>query len=220
MAATGIYTLESFSEECLRIIDETRPTQDTKLEKREIAKAARTIAAVLIRGRWYEARNTGENKNLGGLFLAVFNQIEIKEDPDTEEEYIDLPAIPEDFPDESGLQNIQPDTGNASKDEPMIPIPQNADIVLNQLPTGALEHRFGFTQRHLRAYFTTKNGRTLDEENIDEVQVRMITVGPEDVADDKPFPLPGDLWPELFKQTLALFGISQQEEPDLVNDNV
>jgi len=220
MAGQTIYTLDALSEQVIRIFTAARPTADVHLDRREVSNAMRTMAAGLIRGRWFEMKNTGEVNHLGHIYMATFNGIEVKEDQETEEYYIDLPAIPEDLPDNTGIQNIQPETGKAIKDIPMIPLPLNADIIIGQLPVGALEQRFGFDWRRDKVYFTEQNERTVEEEGIDTVQVRMITVGPEDVDNFSPFPIPADLIPMLLSQTLAIFGLEvAPERIDLVNDN-
>jgi hypothetical protein len=220
MAGQNIYSLDALSEQVIRIFTASRPTADVHLERREVSKAMRGVAAGLIRNRWFEMKNTKEVQHLGHIYMATFDGVEVKENDDTGEFYIDLPAIPEDLPDDTGIQNIQPETGKAIKDIPMIPLPLNADIILRQLPAGALEQRFGFDWRRDKVYFTEQNERTVEEEGIDTVQVRMITVGPEDVADEAPFPIPADLITMLLSQTLVIFGVSvDPERIDLVNDN-
>ncbi len=220
MAGQSIYTLDALSEQVIRIFTAARPTVEVKLERREVSKAMRSIAAGLIRGRWFEMKNTKEVQHLGHIYMATFNGVEVKEDDDTGEFYIDLPAIPEDLPDDTGIQNIQPETGKANKDIPMIPIPLNADIILNQLPVSALEQRFGFDWRRTKVYFTEQNERTVEDEGIDTVQVRMITVGPEDVDDFSPFPIPSDLIKMLLTETLITFGVEvDPDRVDLINDN-
>jgi len=219
MAVSSVYTLKSLSEQVIRIFNESRPTVEEKLDRREVSKVLRTLAAEKIGLRWYKVRQTGEVKYLGGLFMATFKGVEVSEDVETGENYIDLQAMPEDLPDDTGLQGIRPETGKTDKDEWMIPIPPNADMIINQLPAGALQHRFGFRQMQFKVFFTEVRSRTLLDEKINTVEIRMITVGPEDVADDAPFPFPNDMIVQLLKEVLAIFGVEQQQVADLVNDN-
>jgi hypothetical protein len=220
MAGTTLYTLNSLSEQVLRIIQNHRPTQENKLDKREIARYMRGVAAELLRGRWFEMKNAGETNALGHIYMAEFDDVEVKVDTKGVN-YIDLPAIPESLPDETGIQNIQPATGKPEKDIPMVPIPMNARIVIQNLPVEGLQNRFGFEWRRNIVRFTEQQGeRTLLKENIKKVRVDMITVGPEDVENDAPFPLPSDQFPTLLTKTLAIFGISVDEKAlDLLNDN-
>lgn len=220
MAGQTLYTLDALAEQVIRLMKGGRPTSDIHIDRREISRQMRAIASELIRGRWFEMKNTGEINELGHIYLATFNGVEVKEDEDTDEFYIDLPAIPENLPDGTGIQNIQPETKTPEKNVPMIPIPMNANIILSQLPVGALENHFGFMWRRTRAYFTEQNGRTVGQEKIEKVMVQMITVGPEDVDDYSPFPIPSDLIPMLLTRTLTIFGIEvAPDNIDLINDN-
>lgn len=220
MAGQTLYSLAALSEQVIRILTAARPTSDVHIERREVSRQMRSIAAGLIRGRWFEMKNVGEVKSLGHIYLATFKGVVVKQDDDTEEYYIDLPAIPEDLPDDTGLQNIQPETDTPEKNKPMIPIPMNANIILSQLPVGALEKQFGFMWRRDKVYFTEQVDRTLKDEGIDKVTVQMITVGPEDVDDKSPFPLPSDLFNTLLIGTLSIFGLEiTPENLDLINDN-
>lgn len=220
MAGRTLYTLNALAEQVIRIIQNHRPTQENKVDKREVARYMRGIAAELIRGRWFEMKNAGEVNQLGHIYMAEFDDVDVQED-DKGVCYIDLPAIPESLPDETGIQNIQPATGKPEKDIPMVPIPMNARIVINNLPVSGLQNRWGFEWRRNIVRFTEQEGeRTLLKEGIKKVRVDMITVGPEDVEDDAPFPIPSDQFPGLVTKTLAIFGISVDEKAlDLLNDN-
>lgn len=217
------YTLNGLAEEVIRLFTSYRPTEELKLEKREVIANIRTIASELTRKRWYEVRQTGESKGWSQLYMGRFDGIAVEVDELTKENFIWLPVFEEDTPQGDGIQSIVPNTKNKDKNIQMIPIPPNAEVVLSQLPVGALEQRWGFMPKRNKVTFTRLRGRTLLEERITTVNVVMI-VALADTVDDlsAPIAIPQDLVPELLRQTLAIFGVEKQlnkEGADLVNDN-
>jgi hypothetical protein len=214
------YTLNGLAEQVIRLFEASRPTVETKLEKREVVKQVRSIASELTRKRWYEMRSTGEVKHLGQLYMGRFDGVVVEKDETTKENYCYLPAQEEDLPDGTGIQSVVPNTNNAEKNTQMIPIPPNAEIVLSALPAGALEQRWGFMPKRDKLVFTKLNGKTLLEEQIKTVNIVQI-VSLADTVDDPsaPIPIPHDLIPELLKRTLAIFEVNKKFEEDVINDN-
>lgn len=213
------YSLNSLAEQVIRILNAERPTQEVKLEKREVVKQVRSIASDLTRKRWYEMRSTGETTHLGELYLGEFNGVEVERDELTKENFCWLPAQQEDLPDGTGVQSVKPNTNTAEKNTEIIPIPPNAEIIISQLPVGALEQRWGYKLKRDKLVFTRQRGRTLLEENIKSVNiVQVVTLA--DTIDDPsaPIPIPQDIIPELLRRTLAIFGVSKEMEEDVIND--
>ena len=101
----------------------------------------------------------------------------------------------------------------------MIPIPPNAHTIFDSLPAGALQQRWAFRPERWRVVFTRKNNKTLLQERIKKVHIQLITVGPEDVAETDPLPITTDLIPALLTATLEFFGVQEEAEADLTNDN-
>lgn len=214
------YTLNGLAEQVIRLFNAMRPTAEVKLEKREVVRQVRSIASELTRNRWYEMRSTGEVKHLGQLYMGQFDGVEVLKDDITKDNYCWLPAQEEDLPDGTGIQSIVPNTNNAEKNTQMIPIPPNAEIILSQLPAGALEQRWGFMPKRDKVVFSKLRGKTLLEERIETVNIVQV-VALADTIDDPSasIPIPQDLIPELLKQTLAIFGVGEKIPEDVVNDN-
>ena len=214
------YTLNGLAEQVIRLFNNMRPTSEEKLEKREVVKQVRVIASELTRARWYEMRSTAEVHHLGQLYQGVFDAIPVLKDDNTGENYIFLPVTEEDMPNGDGIQSIVPNTKDAAKNKQMIPIPPNAEIILSQLPAGALEQRWGYMPKRDKVTFTELNEQTLLQERITSVNLVMI-VALADTIDDPSanIAIPQDLIPELLKRTLQVFGIKEQFKEDLVNDN-
>ena len=214
------YTLNGLAEQVIRLFNAERPTAEVKLEKREVIKQVRSIASELTRKRWYEMRSTGEVKHLGQLYMGEFNGVEVEKDDVTKENFCWLPAQEEDLPDGTGIQSVVPNTNSAEKNTQMIPIPPNAEIILSELPVGALEQRWGFKPKRDKLVFTRLRGKTMLEEKITTVNIVQV-VALADTIDDpsSPIPIPHDLIPELLKQTLAIFGLAKEFKEDVTADN-
>lgn len=222
-APRTLYTLNGLSEQVIRLFNNYRPTAEVKLEKREVANQVRSIASALTRNRWYEMRSTNEVRHLGQLYMGDFKNIPVEKDDITKENYIWLPVQEEDMPNGDGIQSIVPNTNNKEKNRAMIPIPPNVEIIIDQLPVGALEQRWSFMPKRNKVVFSKSKGKTLLEERITSVNIVMIVALADTVEDPSaPIAIPMDLIPELLKQTLAIFGVEREispKEADLVNDN-
>ncbi|MDX1629674.1 MAG: hypothetical protein R3345_13300, partial [Fulvivirga sp.] len=214
------YTLNSLAEQVIRLLNSNRHTAEIKLDKREVVKQVRSIASELTRKRWYEVRSQTDVKHLGQLYLAEFTGVSVEKDTSTGKNFCWLPAHEEDLPDGTGIQSVIPEHKNKEKNDPVIPIPPNASVIISTLRAGALEQRWGYEPKRDRLVFTKRKGKTMLEEGIKTVTVNMVVALADTIDDpDQPIPFPSDLLPELLRRTLSIFGLEKKFEEDLVNDN-
>ena len=213
-------TARQLAEQVLGLLNAHRLTRDIHVDEREVISRIRDAGSTLIRNRWYTMKNDGEITYMPFTYIATMEGVEVKEDNDGNN-YSDLPVQVDDLPDESGIQSIEPEGKDVEVErEPMIPIPTMARQILKRLPAGVLEHRFGYEPRGNKVYYTERLGKTLLDENIDTVTMHVVTTGPEAVADDAPFPVSPHSRNELILNVLQMFGLSQQQAEDVVNDNM
>lgn len=208
------------ADQIIRILERYRPSRETQLQKKEVGFAVRDIASELIQATWKEYKKMKEATQLSHIYMGEMD-LTVQENPTTKVNYVDLPVVPEDLPDGTGIREVWPATGKPILDrEPIIPLPPNARSVLMLLPAGALELRFGYIPRGLTLEFTKKKDKTLKEWNISKVRAVIITTSIENAGDDDPFPISPHLRPQLIIRALQIFGMGYREAVDAVNDNL
>jgi len=212
-------TVRQMAEQVRSLLQAGRPTRDLHFDEREIMGRVRDTASSLMNARWYQGRNDGESKAVYSGWVMKFEGVTIQEDSNGNN-YAELPAEPDDLPDDTAIQGIWPEGDNIKEDlEVFIPIPHNARAVLYRLPAYALEQRFGYYPEAEKVVFTKRRGQTLIDEKINTVSMEIVTTNPKEVSDDDVLPISPHLRNQLLLSVLQTFGVSAAMGTDLVNDN-
>ena len=208
------YTVLQLADQIIRLMERGSVKVTKPFDRREIARVIRDVTSELLRGSYSEHLIAGTNQ-IYQQYVAIFEEIEVKNRSE-KIYYAELPADPEDLPDNEGIMNVWPNTGKYEKDSvAMIPLPLNANVILGGLPAGTLQQQFGFLPFRDRIEFTTikvgEKERTVADEGIKKVNIQMVTTGPANTADDEPFPMSPHLRPMLILRVFAMFGAPEQE---------
>ncbi len=215
------YSVLQLADQVIRLIERGSVKVTKSFDRREIAKAIRDITSELLRGS-YRDRYIAGTKQMYQQYVVTFTDVDVAYDEIKKVYYATLPADPEDLPDNEGIMNVWPQTGERDKDIAMIPLPLNANVVLGRLPAGTLQQQFGFIPYRDRVDFTTiidgEEEITVDDEKIKKVMIQMVTTDPRDTADDEPFPISPHLRPMLLMRTLAMFGLPEKEAQRVIDE--
>ena len=217
-------TIRILAERIMRLIKGGNISRDNQWDERDVQYLVRDVTSELIKGTWFEERNEG-GKGIDSRFVVTFNEVEVKENSITQENYIEMPINSYlRLSDDSGVRSIRPDYSASetkkTKDferKAFIPIPNRFKDIYNQLPAGALEQQVGFEVRKDRVYFTKLGEETIKEAGINMVSIDVATVDPAAVDIDDALPLPNEYVPRLIGRVFELLGINVT--PDVISDN-
>jgi len=211
----GYTTLNIMAERVLRILEAGGVGRDQTWDKREIAADLRDNSLFVMKGEWFESRKRGDNI-IPAHYVGSFENIPIKKNGD--QEYIDLPAPRVDLPDEGGVQRVRPYCEDGIG-KAMIPIPMDFMDVIGKLPTAYLEDNRAYYATRDKIIFYKKDGCTLEEEEINSVNVDLVTISPTDVGLNDPFPAPPELIKQIIANTLQVYGMVQKPQDILLDEN-
>lgn len=214
-------SLKQMAQRILRLLNAGDLVRDKKFEEREIILELRDAAHYIMKGKWFQDQGMKE-LGIPSHYITTFRGVEVQVD-DQGNNYIDLPAEYIQLPMDMGIRSVWPDIGNKELDKtPMIPIPnQGMSLIYNSLPAGVLEMEWAFYVEQQKVYFETRMGKTLltNTPKINKVKVQQVIISPEQVGLNDHFPAPPDVRLEIMKMVLQQYGMGEQVEKDLLNDN-
>ena len=116
------YSVLQIADEVLRIIERGNLKLNKPYDRREVARLARDVTSELLHGSYIQKKQSGVNE-IYSQYVVIFEDIEVKKDS-RGVCYSELPADPDDLPDNTGIMNIWPvATGKAAHNRPIIPLP-------------------------------------------------------------------------------------------------
>lgn len=212
-------TLRMMVSQVRRMLERGDVPRDTSFDEREIAKVIRDNAHYQLKGEWFELKKAGYNV-VDSHYVAQFDNVAVKEDPDTYLCYSDLPAEYVALPEGLGIQRVAPMPSYRNQNpDAFIPIPPNFEDIWGNLPAGMMEHQFGFKPARGKIIYTRKGQHSPLGDGIKKVSVSLVIISPEDISMDAHFPAPPEIRNTIIQQTLEMFGIRMTESRDNLNNN-
>lgn len=219
-------TIRVLSERILRILNGGNFINDSKFNEQDIHYLVRDTVAKINKGEWYSERNEG-GKRIDDRYVITFDGQEVKVDPLTAENYIDLPVKSYmRLPDGAGIHSVRPDKSGTNTKRTknleyraFIPIPSRYEDIFFQLPAGSLENMYGWQLRKDKIYFTKKDDQTLLEYDISKVSVDVVSVDPAAVSLDDGLPLSAEAAQVVIAEVVQILKGGAPQVVDVINDN-
>lgn len=208
-------TLRSLSAQAMRLLSNGPVPRDSKLSDLYIQTEIRQIAHKLMRIENFNSMNAGD-RDVAPNCIATYT-VDVVEHADGRN-YSLLPAQPMRLRD--GIQQVKPVSSNADVNHAMIPImPNEAEIFKPLLINDEiLKDQWTFEPDRDRVWFSERNDRTLLEEGIDEVEMKICVIDPAQIGEDDMFPVPPEMEIDILKEVLVLHGYKPGDAVDLINN--
>lgn len=216
-------TLEILNNRVMRLLKKGDFGRDREWDMRDIEYLLRDACAKIAKDSWYEARNSGD-KNISSVYVTTFT-VPVKED-EAGNNYCDIPVDSwVMLPDEMGIQSVRPDpltTGTRkTKDDELqafVPVPNRFRDIFGALPAGAVEGLWTYQIRKKKIYFSTKYDQTLLFNDIENVDIDLISFDASAIALTDALPIPEEKTGELIISVLQVLGMPQNQIKDLTNN--
>jgi hypothetical protein len=213
---TSVYNLSS---QVLLLL--TRIDKDLQIDRREVMDALRQGAMKFMKQDYFETLKNGQ-RFIDPHYVAKFKNIPILKDSTRfDKNYVELPTQYVSLKNNEGVQRVWPVTEEEEDYIEMIPVPDGAEEVYRNLTVNdALIGVWTYSLQRDRLYFGKKNGNTLLEEEISNVDIDIVVISPVDVGDEDPFPLPVEYHFDLIVSVLEVFSPNQERVRDIITQEV
>jgi len=214
-------TLKKLQYQIDRLLSAGPKTRDSKLSPKYIQTEIVQVANALIKAEHFTKMKMGE-RDVDALKIATYSNLEVKADDFFGRNYIELPAYPENLPDGLGIQQVKPMTGNPTDDRAMVIIMPNEVEIFSELLVGmeVMKDQFCAQPDRDKIFFTERNGETLIDSGVKEVELQMVIIDPATLDENDRFPISPAQEIDVIQRVLQLHGYSAKEVTDLINDNI
>lgn len=212
-------TLKKLSYQGMRLLSGGTKPRDSKLSDQYIQEEIKQITAKLIRTEWFGLKNAGENA-VSPYCIATYPNLAVQSDATSGRNYIDLPAQPMNIPGGEGIQQVKPQTGEPDIDRAMVLIKPNEFEMFRSLLVGAeiMKDQFCAEPDRSKIWFTEINDETLLDQDITDVELKMVVIDPSQVGENDAYPIPPEMEIDILKELLVLHGYNPQQAHDMIND--
>lgn len=213
-------TKKKLAAQIIRLLSAGTRSKDSALSYKYIYEEIQQVTHKLLRLSYYEGKNEGFH-DANHLMIATYDAVAVADDTTRHRNYCTLPAYPININGNVGVQSVRPLTGNVSVDVEMIPIMPGELALFRSLATGAevLKDQFCWELDRDKIWFTERNNSTLLEEDIDNLEVKMLVVDPAQVGENDNYPVPPNMEFDIIREVLALHGYNGVQVADMVNNN-
>lgn len=210
-------TLRKLSAQAMRLLSSGPVPRDSKLSDLYIQTEIRQIANKLLKVEYFNTLNAGD-RDVAPHCIGTYT-VAVQESGGRN--FATLPAMPMIMPGGVGIQQVKPITSNPEMDHAMIPImPNEAEIFKPLLiKDEILKDQWTFEPDRYKVWFSTRNDRTLIEDEITSVEMKICVLDPAQIGEDDILPVPPEMEIDILKEVLVLHGYQPAMAVDLVNDD-
>jgi hypothetical protein len=153
--------------------------------------------------------------------IATYSSVAVVNDTTFKRNYSVLPAYPMNLPNGVGIQQVRPQTGVPARDTAMIPIMPHEMELFKSLLVGSeiLKDQWTFEPDRNKVWYSRKNNKTLLEDGISAVEIKMVVYDPSAIAEDDNYPIPPEMEIEIITGVLMLHGFTTKEILDSINND-
>lgn len=219
-------TLKNLSAQAMRLLSNGPVPRDSKLSDLYIQTEIRQVANKLLRLEYFNALNNGD-RDVDPYCIGTYT-VDVEEHDDGRN-FATLPVMPmilrgrgrEDVQGNIGIQQIKPVSSNPDLNHAMIPImPNEAEIFKPLLVNDEiLKDQWTFEPDRYKVWFSERNERTLIEDGIEEVEMKICVLDPNQIGEGDIFPIPPEMEIDILKEILLLHGYQPAAAVDLINDD-
>ncbi len=213
-------TLKKIANQVIRLLSAGPKPKDSKLDVRYIMTEVRQAVNSSIKREHFTVMNDGR-RDVTPLAIATYRDCPVLNDELFDRNYIELPSFYIQLPDGVGLQQVRPQTGNASTDRPMIIVnPHEINMIEGSLfSLEVAKDQWIAEPDRRKIWFSELNYQTLLDLNIESVEIKIVVVDPDQVTEDEPLPIDPASELDIIIQVLQLHGYTAREAADLVNNS-
>jgi hypothetical protein len=216
MAKIDKYTL---AEQVIRILHGGNPSDDSRMDVREVALFVEQAFSSILRRRLFENKEQS-NQEVNGSYIYTFKNVEVLEDEDLKLYYSELPATAVDMPNEIGMQYVgyMQDQKN-----PFIKVSHTFCALFKGSMAGKLQGNVGYYVEGDRVYYINWDQGT----ETCKVLIKMVVSSLEGDGNDafaidncNQFYIPIDMQEEIVMKAVQLYKLHKDIKQDITNDNV
>ncbi len=211
-------TFMTMAEQVIDLISKGEKPADSPLDERVIVRWLRQSAQRRIGGSIAAVWANGERVT-DHNYIATFNDVEVKVDEATKDNYCDLPYFGHIFLfNNAHIQRVAPKKVSGGYGAAMIPISPHEMDIYGPLDAGYLEGQWSYEPDRFKIRFHKRMGKTLKEVGINHVQIKALSVDPNSVGDNDPIPVSQELEMDIIMDVVNIFGQGQEIEADMLTN--
>ncbi len=213
-------TLNKIAHQVIRLLSAGPKPKDSKLDNRYIMTEIRQAINASIKREHFMVMNDGR-RDVTPLAIATYSDLPILNDETFNRNYVELPSFYIQLPDGVGLQQVRPQTGDASTDRPMIIVnPHEINMVQGSLfSLECLKDQWLVEPDRYKLFFSERNDETLLDSGIESVEIKIVVVDPEQIDEDSFLPIDPAAEAEVIVQVLQLHGYTAREIADMISNS-
>lgn len=213
--AYSLTTPKILAQRVIRLISKGDKSRDYPYDERDVMPIIIDVANRIVKVDYFQMKDAELTKATDSHYVQSYNDIDVKINKVTGQNYIDLPAPYVNLPYNSGVQRIAPLTDSAYINKAMIPVQSSEMDVLGDI-IGSMQKQWVYELQGSKAFFHKRCGKTLCESEILKVSATLVvSIG--DLAPDTPFPAPADMHSQIIQEAIQL--LSLQVHKDKLNDD-
>jgi hypothetical protein len=213
--AYNITTARKLAQRAIRIMSRGDKTRDYSFDEREVIDAIVDAANRIVKVEYYQTKDQEITKAVDSHYIQTYNNVDVKINNVTGQNYINLPAPYVNLPFNMGVQRIAPLTDTPSRNKAMIVVQANEMDILGDI-LGGMQKQWVYEVQGTKAFFHKRCGKTLCEDEINKVSVTLV-VAIGDLLPDTPFPAPPDTHDQIIMDAIQMLSVAQLK--DKINDD-
>lgn len=216
MSSTSI---RAMAEQCRRILAKGKPNRDAPFSIKELELQVRNECHVEMKGEIYQWKGQEGGWSVSESYIAEFI-LDVKSNENIEwgREYVDVPTAYASLPYSQGVRSCTPYVKEERFRKAMIPLPPDVMDVAGDLPAGALEGLRCFEITKGRLFFPKTCNRSLKDDQITKVKVKLVSMDPTAVDSKELFFFPPEYRSSVIQKVLAIYGQTLNMEKDVVSN--
>ena len=213
--AYSITTPRILAQRVIRLMSKGDKSRDYSYDERDIIPIIIDVANRIVKVDYFKFKDLELTKAVDSHFVQTYNNVDVKINTVTGQNYIDLPAPYVSLPYNSGVQRIAPMTDSPFLNRAMIPVQASEMDVIGDI-VGNMQKQWVYEIQGNKAFFHKRCNKTLCESDIDKVSVTLVvSIG--DLNPNTPFPAPPDTHEQIVSEVIQLLSLNAIK--DKLNDD-
>lgn len=213
--AYNLTTPRKLAQRVIRLMSRGDKPRDYSYDERDVMPIVIDVANRIVKAEYFQFKDQELTKAVDSHYVQTYNDVDVKINKVTGQNYVDLPAPYVNLPYNSGVQRIAPLTDSAAKNKAMIPVQASEMDVLGDI-IGNMQKQWVYELQGTKAFFHKRCKKTLCEAEIKKVSITLV-VSISDLAPDTPFPAPPDTHQQIITEAMQILALTQVK--DKINDD-
>ncbi len=212
------------AEQVIDFLSKGDQPNDSPYDERVVMRHLRQSASRRIGGSIANVWANGE-RVVDHNYIATFNDVEIKKDINTEENYCDLPYFGHIFLfNNTQIQRVALKKKQGGYGPAIIPVHAHEMDIYMPLDAGYLENQWYYYPERHKIVFGKRNNKTLIDSEYTHVQIKAVSVDPNSIGDDDYIPVSEDIQADIIRDVIMLLAEGSKIGADMLtnvnpNDN-